>query len=201
MNNRREIVPAFVNAYYTTTLCDQKNVFKFYSPNASYYRPDMKSQNAVTISNDKVRLPIKEDSTVTIINYVSVPSDNDLSVSVTGQIQSEDKVKCFSQFFVLRDIGGRICIVSDIYNEFAEDDFKKDIQPVKSVEAPAPQPQQQNHNQQQNHHNNYHNNSNRYNDRRNDRYNNSNRQNNWRGKGNKGRNNGKNSFVYRPECE
>lgn len=128
--NLKDYVPAFVNAYYTTVMTEQYNVKHFYSPNSTFYRPYMNSNSSEQFNPKTIAPRISPKSILTIKNFVSapIPKSNSISVTVSGHIQNAKKITLFSQYFILQEIGGRICIISDIFNEFSQDDLQAENQ-------------------------------------------------------------------------
>lgn len=122
--NISEYIPAFINFYYTTILKNPNDLYKFYHPNATYYRPNRKSPEAIKVESDKVCPRIPKRSILTISSYSFSNLDKDVSLNISGNWEANGNITVFSQFFILREVAGRICIMQDFLNEIRQSAFQ-----------------------------------------------------------------------------
>ncbi|OHT03776.1 hypothetical protein TRFO_01432 [Tritrichomonas foetus] len=149
MNEHLTVVPQFVKAYYTTAFTDSLSLHNFYDKNAFQSRNNKTLHIGKPINPKMNIFPISKKSELHIVNYVSFPvGQENIALSVCGNIKTEKVVFGFSQNFILKKVEERYFIVSDVYFDFRESPpiSMKTIQPTAQQQRPK-EDQQQNQTQ------------------------------------------------------
>ena len=115
----KETILEFIKAYYSSLVQTPDKLNKYYSENASVYRPGMEQNLAVQIEQcgDKLVPEIQQGSRVEITNFSYTYLEDSVNLVVFVNILNSTETKALTQYFTLSFKNNSVWIEADSLTE------------------------------------------------------------------------------------